>query len=275
MNDDGKRTWTIRSTEDMMRNVCEKAGMPWPPDPDADPPDHDTDPVDPQSIIAPPLGVRAQNLLRCPAAYVPDGLVDARLEDIVIPEPEPDDVTNTMPEANEAVKQWCRDKMWRTEWLGLFGNVGSGKSKHATAVASHIIDKEGLGRGDVIFVPLRPYLANCRLYDHKKHSRLAPHGIADIAKASVVIADDLGAEACMPENRGHIHEIVDYCDSYRKVLIVTSNADPAALTGTGADTAWLDERTLSRLKRSMHVVLMAGPDRRKDTARVFNAEKKG
>jgi len=129
--------------------------------------------------------------------------------------------------------------------LLLLGDVGTGKTWTALAVARHVLPD------------LRPvrFATTAALLE-----RLRPGGggeVAHYARAALLVLDDLGAERLTGWGAERVYLVVDERWAHRRPTIVTSNLDPQQI----AEQVGL--RTWDRLRDGATAVSLAGTSRRR------------
>jgi DNA replication protein DnaC len=135
----------------------------------------------------------------------------------------------------------------------LTGGVGSGKTHMAAAWAL-----EAAAAGDVIhWVNAAAHLSAIRANFNGGPQVETP---AEIARADLVVIDDLGAERPTEWVRESLYVLVDAIYEQERRLIVTSNLKLSQIARL------LGERIASRLAEMCPVVTLDGPDRRRLTA---------
>lgn len=139
--------------------------------------------------------------------------------------------------------------------LVLSGTTGAGKTHLATALANSILKKKQLDGYKVMFISwVKFFMQRRQAIQDKELSAELDKKINAIAKADLVVIDDLGAESetgkqASDFTQKDVFNIFEMLED--KNLILTTNA------GTSGLTAMYGKRVLSRMLKHMDIVKMA------------------
>lgn len=174
------------------------------------------------------------------AATVPPKLAHATLDDLT-------DVAG-----GDLIRRWALEGTpppWRDGVnLVLVGATGVGKSHAAIAATRAVVE-----RSESCLYWSVPELFAALDWNEDDHRRV----MAQAQRTTVLVLDDLGAEAPNDWTRRKLYELVNARWNANRATIATTNLDPADLEEA------VGPRTYSRLAGGSIAVRLVGPDRRR------------
>ena len=146
--------------------------------------------------------------------------------------------------------------IYQSEGLLFSGDVGTGKTHLAAAIAIHLLNNQT----PVIFGTVTTLLGRLR-QTYAKESNETEREILDaLTSVNLLILDDLGKEKSTPWVQQMLYEVINTRYENKKSLVVTTNSGMKQLEERMPDVG---AAIVSRLLEMCQGVKLNGPDRRK------------
>ena len=146
--------------------------------------------------------------------------------------------------------------IYQSEGLLFSGDVGTGKTHLAAAIAIHLLNNQT----PVIFGTVTTLLGRLRQTYAKESSETEREILDALTGVNLLILDDLGKEKPTPWVQQMLYEVINTRYEHKKSLVVTTNSGMKQLEERMPDVG---AAIISRLLEMCQGVKLNGPDRRK------------